>query len=82
MQLGCPVRGVFARNVGGLPPALAALSALAVLALALGGRRTAASAALVRDRRQEMADARLVGDVEELGHRGAALAVAMADEVG
>ena len=63
----CPVRGVFARNVGGLPPALAALSALAVLALALGGRRTAASAALVRDRREEMADARLVGDVEAVG---------------
>ena len=43
------------------------LSALAVLALALGGRRTAASAALVRDRREEMADARLVGDVEAVG---------------
>ena len=71
----CPVRGVFARNVGGLPPALAALSALAVLALALEGRRTAASAALVRDRREEMADARLVGDVEAVGAPWAALAV-------
>ena len=63
----CPVRGVFARNVGRLAPALSALSALAVVALALGGRRTAASAALVRDRREEMADARLVGDVEAVG---------------
>ena len=64
----CPVRGVFARNVGRLgPPALSALSALAVVALALGRRRTAASAAPVKDRREEMADARLVGDVEAVG---------------
>ena len=63
----CPVR-VFARNVGRLgPPAPSALSALSVVALALGGRRTAASAAFVRDRREEMADARLVGDVEAVG---------------